>query len=84
MSTSGNQEFPNPAWYFNGEASAPPPVSMPQYASSPRNSPHPWRAPVPYYTFTNAANNLAGSVAPPAPAPAPPVRFLSSAFIPFL
>ncbi|KAF8469418.1 hypothetical protein DFH94DRAFT_697337 [Russula ochroleuca] len=61
-------ECPYPSWPFFGETSAPPP-SMPQFASSPRNSPRPWGNYNRNYTpFPNTvANNLSsvGSQAVP-------------------
>ena len=66
MSSSVNQNL----WYPNGEVPLPPSVA--QFATSP--SPPPWRAGGPFYSLSNAANNLSSVGAPP---PGPPVRLLS-------
>ena len=75
---SSMSEYPHPAWPFFGETSAPP-VPMPQFASSPGNSPRPWgsynRNP-----FQNTSANNPGSVGPQGP----PVSHSGIRFIPFL
>jgi hypothetical protein len=73
-------ECPYPSWPFFGETSAPPP-SMPQFASSPRNSPRPWGNYNRNYTpFPNTVANNLSSVG----SQAVPVSRSRIRFIPFL
>jgi hypothetical protein len=70
---SSMSEYPHPAWPFFGETSAPP-VPMPHFASSPRNSPRPWD------TYNRNPFQNTASVGPLGP----PVSHSGIRFIPFL
>jgi hypothetical protein len=57
-------EYPHPLYPFFGETSAPP-LPIPQFASSPRNSPRSWGNYNRNYTpFPNTVANNLGSVGP--------------------